>query len=809
MSNKFTDKAEKALNRAVKDAEEFGHTYIGSEHILCALAGDESCCAAVLLKKNRILHRDVVQAIKEYSGSGIKTELCSRDTSPRCRRILESSYKISVRYSSDKIGTEHILLAIVEERDSVANKILTRLGTDIFALKDSIISFLRSVESTVSSAQIKDSDIPNLNKYGKNMTKAAERGEYDPVVGREKETDRLIRILVRKNKNNPCLIGEAGVGKTAIVEGLAQRIASGNVPFSLLGKTIISVDLTSMVAGAKYRGDFEERIKSILDEATRNKSVILFIDEIHTIVGAGSAEGAIDAANIMKPELSRGGIRIIGATTISEYRKYIEKDGALERRFQPITVEEPDIEQTVRILEGIRERYEKHHRIRIDDSAIEAAARLSQRYIQDRFLPDKAIDILDEACAKRNSNISPLCEKIKNMQEKIKQIGNDAGSAMLKCNYELAFDLKQLQSNYSMELDEQITMSQLGENTAMVTDRDIMDILTELYGIEEFDSDAQTGYALKDQLSGCVIGQDEAVSALSHAVMRSMIGISDTERPRGIFMFLGESGVGKTELAKALAERLFGDGDSLLRFDMSEYSEPNSVAKLIGSAPGYVGYDDGNSPFERVRKRPYSVILLDEIEKAHPDVVALFLQIFDCGYITDAVGRKINFRNTYVIMTSNAGADKLKNPTSAGFLGNRDEDDMRIRLRGYFKDEFINRIDEVILFSALDEVALERIARLEIQKCLKRLESAGFTVRVEDAIYSHLAKRSFGCGGGARPIGRMICTEIENKIADGVLSGQLSRDCDIDIYMKGDEIDISTLMPFGISSSDAILTDCE
>ncbi len=783
MSNKFTKKAEDALNRAVILAEELGHTYIGTEHVLLALAEDESSCAAVILRKNKMSRERIYDAIKEYSGVGTKTSLSSKDTTPRCRRILESSYKISKKYAADKIGTEHILLALLEERESVASKILIKTETDVITLKDEVVTFLRTAERGLFITEPpSESSIPNLVKYGKNMTRIAERGGFDPLIGREHETERVIRILSRKNKNNPCLIGEAGVGKTAIVEGLAQRIANGNVPSCLLGKIIISLDLTSMVAGAKYRGDFEERIKSIMQEASKNKSVILFIDEIHTIVGAGSAEGAIDAANIMKPELSRGDIQLIGATTLIEYRKYIEKDGALERRFQPVLVEEPTTEKTLDILHGIKERYEAHHRIEISDSAIKAAVLLSDRYIQDRYLPDKAIDVLDEACALANAKNAHESQKAKNLKEKLRQLSQDKSKAISEHDFELAINLAELEKLYTSELSQELHSYEESSDKITVTESDITDIVSEITGINiGSKSDIEIAKGISERLSKYVIGQKNAVESLTAAVTRSFAGINDPKRPRGVFLFLGESGVGKTALAKALSLELFGSEDALIKYDMSEFSEQYSTSKLIGSAPGYVGYDDSVNAFERVRRHPYSVILLDEIEKAHPDVLSLFLQIFDSGYITDAAGRKINFRNSYIIMTSNVGSGKFGE--GVGFMKSESINSIEKKLKDCFKEEFINRIDEIVLFSALDTESMTEIAKAKIGEIRERIENSGIRLEIDDAVYGYFARHGARRGFGARPMNRLICNMIENKIADMIVSGKA---------LSGDIIYIST-----------------
>ena len=788
MSNNFTPKAENALNRAVKIAEELGHTYIGTEHVLLALADDESCCASILLRKSKLTKETLLSIIRDYSGFGSISSLNSKDTTPKCRKILEASYKIAKKYSAERIGTEHLLLSLLEEKDCVAFKVIAKTETDIISLRDNVVTFLRSTDASVlySTEPVPEVSIPNLIKYGKNLSLMASRGELDPVIGRDKETDRLIRVLSRRSKNNPCLIGEAGVGKTAIVEGLAIRIAEGKVPTSLMNKIVFSLDLTSMVAGAKYRGDFEERIKSAMLEAKKNKAVILFIDEIHTIVGAGSAEGAIDAANILKPELSRGEIQLIGATTLSEYRKFIEKDSALERRFQPIIVEEPSIEGTINILKGIRSRYEFHHRIKISDEAIEMAAKLSERYIQDRFLPDKAIDVLDEACALASAKTLVDNDKSRNIKDRLRQTTENKRIAINSRDFEKAKKLKELEMIYASELnDEMNRITPVGKD--IVTDDDVFNVINEITGINPRQKSGYDKNYFKNQLSQYIIGQDEAVDTLSKSIVRSFAGINSPHKPRGIFLFLGESGVGKTELAKALSFELFHNNDALIRYDMSEFSEGSAVSKFIGSAPGYIGFDEQNSALEKIRKHPYSVILLDEIDKAHPDVLSLLLQIFDTGSITDSSGRKINFRNTYIIMTSNVGAGKLKD-NGLGFMRNSDSSSLREKIKPYFRDEFINRIDDIILFSHLDSSALKQIAKNKINELSNRISLCGIKLIFDEYVYDYIASKSGSKGFGARALDRIVVCLIENPIADMMVNNEVSYGDTIKINIADDKV---------------------
>ncbi len=741
MSNRFTEKAEKSLNNAQGLAEAFGHTYIGTEHVLLSLCKEKESVAATVLKKNGISYEKISSAIKDLSGVGSKSTLSSKDMTPRCRKIVENSYRISVRYGALKIGTEHILLSILEEKECIGLRILSFIGADTASIADEILTILRTAEKHFEVQKTKKelSESPLLH-YGKNLTELALADKLDPVVGRDRETDRIIRILCRKTKNNPCLIGEAGVGKTAIVEGLAIRIARGDVPFQLRDKNIFSVDLTSMVAGAKYRGDFEERIKSMIQEAAKNKSVILFIDEIHTIVGAGSAEGAIDAANILKPQLSRAEIQLIGATTFKEYHKYIEKDAALERRFQALTVNEPTKSETLNILYGLKPRYETHHSVRITDEALRAAVDLSERYIQDRYFPDKAIDIIDEACAKANVESAIILSEHSKRREKTRQIEDD-----------------RLLSGERKTVDED----------------DVVEIITEITGIpisgltKRIDSEI-----LSENLKSKIYGQDDAVDSLVQAVVRSEAGINDPERPKGVFLFVGASGVGKTELAKALSEELFQDKKSLIRYDMSEFSEKNSVTILIGSPPGYVGYEEGGSLTEKIRRHPYSVILFDEIEKAHQEVLNLFLQIMEDGVLTDSCGRCVSFKNSYIIMTSNAVSASTQEK-NLGFLHNN-SDSKDEKLFEFFTPEFINRIDSIIHFSGLSVESLAAVAQKRLESLKSRLADLNVDFIYTDALCRYAAERALNKRLGARSVLRMITSEVENKISTLMLNGDLT-----------------------------------
>ncbi len=758
MSDRFTEKAEKALNRSVKIAERFGHTYIGSEHILLSLAEDESSCASLILKKNGISKEIVNTTIKEYSGIGEKSKLSSKDLTPRAKKILETSYNNAAENGNGIIGTEHILLAIIDERDSVAIKLLTKMTSSLNSIREDINTLIKSRERIVLTSK-KPARTVALKQYGKNLCELAENDKFDPVIGRDKETDRIIRILSRKNKNNPCLIGEAGVGKTALVEGLAQRIIQNDVPPNLIGKTIISIDLTSMVAGAKYRGDFEERIKSILNEVAKEKDIILFIDEIHTIVGAGAAEGAIDASNILKPQLARGDIQIIGATTFEEYRKYIEKDAALERRFQPIKINEPSIDETIKMLNALKKRYEEHHGVIIEDEAIRECAILSDKYISDRFLPDKAIDMLDEACAMA-INKSIFCV---NSDNNIKQFDN-----LQNASVDGEFDIKKIcEAEYP---NEQIYKDQF--NFPKVNVSVIKEVISEACGVPVSMIKKALDYdELESNLNNVVIGQSTAIHKLVTSIKRSDLGFCKNDGARGMFMFIGESGIGKTTLATELGKHLFASSANTIRFDMSEYSEKQSISKLIGAPPGYVGHGDGGALTEAIRRTPHSIVLFDEIEKADKDILNLLLQIADHGYLTDSSGRHVNFRHTVIIATCNISITKASNPI--GFDNNKVKVEERKHidlLKKLYSDEFINRFDEIIYFSPLDESSLKRILIKKLDSIKNSLRLQGFEFIYNNSVIEKLITECDNNNANARIITKKIGDEIEMKIIDIIMS---------------------------------------
>ncbi|MBE6687083.1 MAG: ATP-dependent Clp protease ATP-binding subunit [Ruminococcaceae bacterium] len=798
MSERFTNGAQNALNKTLFYAREMGHTYIGSEHLLLALISESQGVAGKLLEHNGVDFEAVKEMIVEISGKGSASNVTPNDMTPRTKRIIESSARYSVQFGQNYIGTEHLLIALCNENDCVAVKILESKGVDVDELVNEITLFLESGDMNDSgvtrSTRPKDrrkekkdtgiKDCPTLSQYGRDLCRAAKEGKIDPIIGRNDETDRVIQILSRRTKNNPCLIGEPGVGKTAVAEGLAIRIAKGDVPENLTDKTIVTLDLSGMVAGAKYRGEFEERLKGVMGEVEKNPNIILFIDEIHTIVGAGAAEGAVDAANIIKPALSRGEMQLIGATTLDEYRKYIEKDAALERRFQPVTVGEPTEEEAIEILKGLRDKYEAHHKVKISDEAITAAVKLSVRYIGDRYLPDKAIDLIDEASSKLRIGAVTVPKDIKDLEEQIKNLSVEKESAIKSQNFEKAAELRDKEKLLKEEYEEKKNSwkEDSANNDLCVSEEDIAEVVSKWTKIpvkKLAEEEAQKLKSLDKILHTRIIGQEEAVSAVARAIKRGRVGLKDPNRPMGSFIFLGPTGVGKTELTKALAEVLFGDESSMIRIDMSEYMEKHSVSKLIGSPPGYVGFDEGGQLTEKVRRKPYSVILFDEIEKAHPDVFNILLQILDDGVLSDSQGRRVDFKNTIIIMTSNVGASAITSKSSVlGFGDHSDADDeakasQRVMesLKSTFRPEFLNRIDEIIVFKKLTEPEIKEITALMLSSLEKRINKLGINIVFGDDVIELVAKKGFDPVYGARPIRREIQRSVEDEFSNAMLEG--------------------------------------
>ncbi len=795
---RFTKKAETALLHARECAIALGHNYIGTEHILWGLAKEGTGIAASVLHANGVDEEKIRKKIQELIGQGDGTTSALTYT-PRTKRVLELSYAEARRMRQNYIGTEHILIGIMREGESVAVKILSDLGVDLRKLYENIITMLTE-DTPMAVAQNRPTaanlETPTLDQFGRDLTAFARDGKVDPVIGRDKEIERVIQVLSRRTKNNPCLIGEPGVGKTAICEGLAQKIVEGNVPEILKDKRVVSLDLSSMVAGAKYRGEFEDRLKKAIEEIRNAGNVIMFIDELHTIVGAGAAEGAIDAANILKPLLARGEIQIIGATTLDEYRKYIEKDAALERRFQPITVGEPTQEEAIEILKGIRDKYEAHHKVKITDKAIEAAVRLSTRYITDRFLPDKAIDLIDEASSKVRLTCFTAPNELKELERKIEDIHKMKEDAIISQEFERAATLRDEENKLKEELESKREAWKMENsiNTQVVTEEEIASVVAAWTGVPVSRLAQEESERLKNleaELHKRVIGQEEAVKAVARAIRRGRVGLKDPKRPVGSFIFSGPTGVGKTEISKALAEALFGDESQMVRIDMSEYMEKHSVSRLVGSPPGYVGYDEGGQLTEKVRRKPYSVVLFDEIEKAHPDVFNMLLQVLDDGRLTDASGRVVDFRNTVIIMTSNVGGRNIVEPKRLGF-GTYEEDaardyqDMKknvmTELKKTFRPEFLNRVDEIIVFHPLSQDEIKEIASLMLAQTAKRLEENNIRVTFSDDVRDYLAEKGYDKTYGARPLRRTIQEEIEDKLAEAILDN---------IIKEGDSVTIS------------------
>ncbi len=780
---RFTEGARRALALAQDTAKAMGHNYVGSEHLLLGLIREGESAAARALTQLGVKEEDVANRADALVGHGDYHFTDSFGYTPRTKKILELSLYEAKSLKNNYIGTEHILLAILRERDCVAVRILDDLGCDFSLLRQMLAGTTNPPKGASQNAG--DPDTPILNKYGKDLTRMAREGELDPVIGRENEIQRIIQILSRRTKNNPVLIGDPGVGKSAIIEGLAQRIASGNIPELLKNKRVVSLDLGGMLAGTKYRGEFEERIKSAIDELKASGQTILFIDELHTIVGAGAAEGSIDASNILKPALARGEIQVVGATTLDEYRRYIEKDAALERRFQPVTVGEPTREEAVQILFGLRDRYEAHHKARITDEAIRAAVELSDRYISDRYLPDKAIDLMDEAASRVRlaTYISP--PDMKALEDKLNALLQEKEEAVNNQNFERAASIRDEEHALRKQMqDKKEQWSRERENTqCIVTENDIAEVVNAWTGIpvkQLTEDESEKLLHLEESLHKRVIGQDEAISAVSRAIRRARAGLKDPKRPIGSYIFLGPTGVGKTELSKALAEVMFADEDAMIRLDMSEYMEPHSVSKLMGSPPGYVGYDDGGQLTERVRRKPYCVILLDEIEKAHPDVFNTLLQVLEDGRLTDSKGRTVDFRNTIIIMTSNVGASRVGKNRAIGFGAEspaltyeRMREGMMEELKKIFRPEFLNRVDEIIIFHQLEKEQTLEIVRLMLRGVIERLRERGIDLTISPEAEAHLASDGFDPVYGARPLRRAIQHQVEDSLSEEMLSGRI------------------------------------
>ena len=788
----FTEKANRALNSAIEVAENLGHTYIGSEHLLMGIVREDNGTATTLLLSRGVTPQKVEELIRSTVGVGIPTVLTPDDFTPRCKHIIELSVSLARSENAGYVGTEHLLGAILREGDGCAAYILSELGVSVPLLLDELSNAgeSRSPFSQSGRSGGKNSaktSTPNLDKYGQDLTKKAQSGEIDPVIGREKEIERVIQILSRRTKNNPCLIGEPGVGKTAIAEGLALRIAQGEVPELLKDKRIVSLDLTGMVAGTKYRGDFEERIKSCIDEVTKAKDVILFIDEVHNLIGTGSAEGAVDAANILKPSLARSELQVIGATTLEEYRKYIEKDSALERRFQPVKVGEPSEEEAVEILKGLRNKYEAHHKVKITDDAIVAAVKMSSRYINDRYLPDKAIDLIDEAASRVRLRAFTTPPEIKKIEDDIKQINEEKAAAVNSQDFESAASLRDREK----ELRSKLTASRTNwkEEAARVggevTPNEVAQIVSGWTGIpvtELTREESRRLLEMEDILHKRIVGQDKAVSAVARAIRRGRSGLKDPKRPLGSFIFLGPTGVGKTELCKALGAAMFGDENAVIRFDMSEFMEKYSTSRLVGSPPGYVGYEEGGELTEQVRRKPYSVILFDEIEKAHPDVFNMLLQILDDGVLTDSQGRHVDFKNTVIIMTSNVGAKLIAGEgREIGFKNASEDngalDDTRIHdavmgeLKKAFRPEFLNRVDEIIVFNQLTKDEIHEIAARMLNKTAERLKDMEIEMSFSPEVVELVSNAGFDPVYGARPLRRAIQSKVEDKLSEQILDG--------------------------------------
>lgn len=811
MHKPYTKQAQKVIELTTKAARSMHHNYIGTEHLLLGLLKEGSGVAACVLMDAGVEETRLVELIEDLIAPSSDVAVLDRKGySPRIQHIIETADQEAERFDNENIGTEHLLIALLKEADCAGVRLLNTLGVNIqkiyietlVAMGEDVNRYKEEIAASKSGKKKAVEVTPTLDQYSRDLTAMAAYGEIDPVIGREAEIARVIQILSRRTKNNPCLIGEPGVGKTAIAEGLAQRIASGLVPDTVRGKRVVTLDLSGMVAGSKYRGEFEERIKKVIREVTEAGNVLLFIDELHTIIGAGGAEGAIDASNILKPSLARGEIQLIGATTLEEYRKYIEKDAALERRFQPVTVEEPTEEQAIEVLKGLRERYEKHHHVQITDAGIEAAVKLSIRYIADRYLPDKAIDLMDEASSKVRLGGFKMPEKISELERKAAQLEDDMETALMEQRFEDAGAIRKEKETVRKKYEKQVEKyhRDADKKKLVVGENEIAEIVSDWTKIPVkrlAEGEAARLNRLEKTLHKRVVGQEEAVSAVARAVRRGRVGLKDPHRPIGSFLFLGPTGVGKTEITKALAEAVFGDEQAMIRVDMSEYMEKHSVSKMIGSPPGYVGYEEGGQLSEKVRRKPYSVILFDEIEKAHPDVFNVLLQVLDDGQITDAQGRRVDFKNTIIIMTSNAGAQSIIAPKKLGFAAGEDEkknyeymkNGVMEEVQRIFKPEFLNRIDETIVFRALNKEDMKKIVTILSKSLIDRCEKQmGIHLTITGSVKGYIAEKAYNPKYGARPLRRMIQTQIEDMLAEEILSGKIKPGDDVEIRMVKKEI---------------------
>ncbi len=798
--NQFTMQAQQALKLAIEAAEELHHKYIGTEHILLGLRRENTSVAARVLAANGINEDRILEMIEKFISTDSNVALADQSGyTPTASRIMDASVQEARHMKARLVGTENILTAILKDPGCTASRIITTLGVDAQQIYQQILSAAgdtAGVGENGGRRETKQSRTPVLDQYSRDLTEMAAEGRLDPVVGREAEIMRVVQILSRRTKNNPCLIGEPGVGKTAVAEGIAQRIVAGSVPETIRGKRLLTLDISGMVAGSKYRGEFEERIKRVIREAQNDGEVLLFIDEIHTIIGAGGAEGALDAANILKPALARGELQIIGATTLEEYRKHIEKDAALERRFQPVLVNEPSEEEALKILQGVSPRYEEHHKVVIEPEALAAAVKLSARYISDRYLPDKAIDVIDEAASKLRITALGEPEKLRRKREELEKLGEEKEAAIKAQDFERASEIKkqQLRSRKRLEKARQAWEEEQALHPLHVTEAEIARVVSEWTRIpveKLAEKETERLLKLEDILHERVVGQPEAVSAIARAIKRGRVGLKDPRRPIGSFMFLGPTGVGKTELSKTLAAAMFGEESNLIRVDMSEYMEKYSVSKMIGSPPGYVGYDEGGQLSEKVRRNPYSVILFDEIEKAHPDVLNILLQVLDDGHITDAQGRKVSFKNTVIIMTSNAGAEAIMSPKRLGFDngdGSKDKDYefMKSRvmeeIKHLFKPEFLNRIDEIIVFHPMTRENIRAIADVLLKELRQRARAElGIHLSLDEKAKDFLAEKGYDPKFGARPLRRTIQSYLENPLSEEILIGRVTRDCTVRI----------------------------